>query len=130
MTNSLVPTVTITLDRERTMRMDMNAFADFEAVTHKSFMNGSLDLANLTSDDMRALIWACLVQDDESLTQRDVGKMLHMGNLAAATNLIAELFTKAMPEPEEGSGDLPLSVTPPSDSTGAPSGRRRSTTSD
>lgn len=129
MTNSLVPTVTITLDRERTMRMDMNAFADFEAVTHKSFMNGSLDMASLTSDDMRALIWACLVQDDESLTQRDVGAMLHIGNLPAATNAIASLFTQAMPEPEEGSVDLPLSETP-SGSTGAPSGRRRSTTSD
>lgn len=130
MTTPLVPTATIILDKERTMRMDLNALSDFESMTGKSFMSGALDLENLALSDIRALLWACLVQDDESLTLRDVGGMLHIGNLEPVTRAITDLVAGAMPEPEEGSTDAPLSETGPSASTGAPSGRRRSTTSD
>jgi hypothetical protein len=114
MTSPLVPTATITLDKERTLRMDLNALSDFESMTGKSFMSGGLDFENLALADIRALLWACLVQDDESLTLRDVGAMLHVGNLEPVTSAITKLVTDAMPEPEEGSEPAPLPETSPS----------------
>ena len=125
----LVPTAKITLDKERTLRMDLNALSDFESMTGKSIMRGGLDFENLGIADVRALLWACLVQEDESLTVRDVGAMLHVGNLETVTTAITQLVTKAMPEREEGSSTpVPLSETAPA-STGKASGPPPATTS-
>lgn len=110
MSEPLVPRATITLDHERTLRMDLNALADFERVSGKSVMRGGFDLANLGISDIRCLLWACLVQEDESLSERQVGAMLHVGNLTLITDALTQLFGEAMPEAEEA-GDSPLPVT-------------------
>lgn len=117
MSEPLVPTVPITLDRERNMCMDLNALADFERVSGKSVMRGGLDMESLNVADIRALLWACLVKDDESLSERQVGAMLHVGNLGAVTDALTRLFTDVMPEQEE-SAETPLPVTPAEASTG------------
>lgn len=128
MTSPLVPTATITFDKERTLRMDLNALSDFETMSGKSIMRGGLeDLSNLDLADIRTLLWACLVQEDETLSQRDVGKMIHVGNLQEVTTAITTLVKNAMPEPEEGSEPAPLSETSPSSaaSNGGPAGAPR-----
>jgi len=115
---SLVPTATIELDKQRTMRMDLNALSDYERVTGKSIMSGGFALDKLAVSDVRALLWAALVQDDESLTERQVGAMLHTGNLTEVTAAITSLMRASLPESEEGGDESPLPEEATSGSTG------------
>ena len=117
MSEPLVPTVAITLDRERHLRMDLNALADFERVSGKSVMRGGLELDTLSVADIRTLLWACLVAEDESLSERQVGGMLHVGNLSALTEALTKLFGDVMPEQEE-TPEVPLPETTAKASTG------------
>lgn len=93
----------ITLDKERNLLLDMNAMAEFEKETGKSLMNGA-DLKKMGMRDFRALIWACLVHEDEKLTIKQVGAMIHAGNLEKVSTAIEKAFTAAMPEKSEDSG--------------------------
>jgi hypothetical protein len=120
MTSPLVPQATLMLDgKEYTLRMDLNALSDFESMTGKSIMRGGLtDINNLELSDARGLLWACMVQDDESLTIRQVGRMIHMGNLGEITEVIQKLVAGAMPDAqEEAEGSDPLPTTSPSPQT-------------
>lgn len=108
MTSPLVPMATINLDGvDRKMRMDLNALSDFESMTGKSILRGGLtDIANLELTDIRALLWACLVQEDESITIREVGRWIHIGNITIVTSAIEELVAGALPEAaEEGESE-------------------------
>lgn len=96
----------ITLDKERNLLLDMNAMAEFEKETGKSLMNGA-SLKEMSAGDFRALLWACLVHEDESLTVKQVGSLVHAGNLAGVSNAIVQAFEAAMPEPE-GNDQSPL----------------------
>lgn len=144
MDSPLVPTAMIMLDKERTLRMDLNTFSDFEMMTGKSIMRGGLEQCPedcvqehehkaLSSSDIRALLWACLVQDDERLSVREVGSMLHPGNLTIIKDALTALTANAMPEPEEGSSPDPLAAKAKRSATargGTSSGPRPDTTSD
>lgn len=119
MTSPLVPTGEMEIGgKVRTLRLDLNALTDFESMSGKSIMRGGLtDITKLEMSDVRALLWACLVQDDESLSIRDVGKWITLTNIAELTETFANLIMGAMPEkpadgevPEEG----PLPQTSPS----------------
>lgn len=115
MTSPLVPQASITLEgKEYHMRLDLNALSDFESMTGKSIMRGGLtDISNLELSDARALLWACMVQEDESLTIRQVGRLISVNNLAELVETIQSLVSGAMPEaPEEGQQDAsPLTET-------------------
>lgn len=118
MTSPLVPTAKLNLDgKDRALRMDLNALTDFESMTGKSIMRGGLtDIANLEMNDVRALLWACLVQEDESITIRDVGRWIHIGNIGELTETLAVLVSGSMPEPSKEDADdtSPLTTTSPS----------------
>lgn len=107
MTSPLVPQAKITIEgKEYKMRLDLNALSDFENMTGKSIMRGGLtDIANLDLSDVRGLLWACMVQEDESLTIREVGRMIHIGNITELTETIAKLVQGTMPEPQEEADD-------------------------
>lgn len=104
MGNPIAPTVGITLDKERNLLLDLNAMASFEEATGISLMSG-IDTKNLGMKDYRALIWVCLIHEDEKLTIKQVGKMIHAGNLSEISTAIAKAFEVATPE--DGS-DHPL----------------------
>lgn len=89
----------ITLDKERNLLLDLNAMAAFEETAGKSLMNGA-GLKEMGMRDFRALLWACLIHEDESLTIKQVGSLVHAGNLVEISGAIEQAFTKAMPEPE------------------------------
>ncbi len=146
MAEQLVPTVTIQLDKPRKARLDFNAMIDFERVTGESLMRATdlfqscpvacpTDCATaheheagcqiehqhktMNMNALRAFMWACLVQEDESLTERDVGRMLGISNIAVVTETMAKLFSETMPEQEAGTvSGAPLSVTKKNGSTG------------
>ncbi len=136
MTSSpLVPTASIELSgKTYKLRLDLNALSDFEVMTGKSVLRGGLtDLTNLELADVRGLLWAMMVQEDESLTIRDVGRLISINNIATLTETIATLIQGTMPEAdgeaEEGSDPLaPTSSAP--QSGGLDTGPQQSSTSE
>lgn len=110
MTNQARPEVRITLDRDRTLILDLNAMCDFEEVTGKNMLKGME--TEFSSLDLRALLWACLKHDDEELTLEQVGGMIHGGNMESISEQLMDAWLSAMPEAEAGDTD-PLATTPP-----------------
>ncbi len=90
--------VSITLDKDRTMLIDWNAMYVIEEKI--SARRGSAwismqdlgDVTKLSIADMRTVIWGALVHEDESLTERQVGAMVHMGNSSYVCDKLAEAF--------------------------------------
>lgn len=72
------PFVTIKLDKPRKLRYTINAMATLEDLTGKpfaSFVAGFND-EGFSFKDLRALVWAGLIDEDPSLTPEDVGNLL------------------------------------------------------
>ena len=111
MPNKVKPEVSITLDKERHLLMNLNAMVSFEEATGKNIMQG-MDADSMTAKDFRALLWACLLHEDESLKIEDVGKMIHTENMGELSEKIAQAWEVASPE---GTGDKdPLAESPSS----------------
>jgi len=73
------PFVIIKLDKPRKLRYTINAMATLEDLTGKpfaSFVNGLGNEENFSFKDLRALVWAGLIDEDPSLTPEDVGNLL------------------------------------------------------
>ncbi len=120
---SPIPDIPIMLDRQRHLRMDLNALADFERETGASIT--ALDFNKLSMTQTRALLWACLVQEDEGLTLRQVGQMIHPGNLEEIATALGQAFDAALPAVDLSADPNP-SVGP---STGSSSGPSEGSTS-
>lgn len=123
MTTPEIKTATIELDRPRTLRMDFNALVRAEETTGKNFVDArnwiDLDVREdeqtltafvaristsglkLTAADTRALLHACLLHEDASLTLEQVGAWLHPGNQAAVRDALLGLWAAFMPEPKQ-----------------------------
>lgn len=95
----MVPSVKIQLDKERTLILDMTAMQDFEQEIGKSIFH--INLEEFAVKDLVAIVWACLLHEDESLTPRQVGRMIYPGNIPEISEKINDLMTKSMPEPDK-----------------------------
>ncbi len=96
--------VKITLDRERTLKLDLNAMVNFEEATGKSLFN--FNTKNISTKDIRALLWACLLRDNKDLTLEKVGELVTFDNLKMVSEKIQEVFITAFPEAK--SDEAPL----------------------
>ena len=104
------PEIKITLDKPRTMRLDLNAMALFEEATGKSLFNLNLS-KSLGAIELRALLWACLVHEDETLTLKQVGGWITTENMEeVARNANAALSNAVGDAREKPADPLP---TPP-----------------
>lgn len=89
--------VPIMLDKPRTLRFDLNAFAELEEkfgsmdAAFKAMKKGSLKAA-------RALLWAGLLHEDETLTEKRVGAMVGLNSIGGIMDTIADAMAKAMPD--------------------------------
>lgn len=93
--------IPITLDQPRTLLYDFNAFIELEELygdVNKAFKG----LEQLKMKPIRDMIWAGLLHEDENLTPRQVGKMLHPSNIEEIALKITEAIGVSLPEPEEG----------------------------
>jgi hypothetical protein len=97
---ALAPSVPVMLDRERRLKLDINALVAFEDQSGKSVMNDGL--ANLTVRDIRALLWAALQHEDADLTVEQVGAWVHLGNLGVITEKLNMLVSLALPAAQNG----------------------------
>jgi hypothetical protein len=81
--------IIINLDKPREMVFDLNAMAAYEDATGKSAFAIS---ENINAGSIRALLWATLMHEDDTLTIKDVGKMIHPGNMQEISEKIAKLI--------------------------------------
>ena len=110
MANKVRPKIPIMLDKKRYFLLDLNAMVAFEEETGKNIMQG-IDPKSMTAKDFRALLWACLLHEDESLGIRDVGKMIHTGNMNELSTKMGQAWEAATPE--KGGKQDPLAKSPP-----------------
>ena len=93
-------TVPIELDRPRGLKFDLNAFAELEDkfgsmdAAFQAMQKGSLKAA-------RTLLWAGLLHEDETLTERKIGGMVTLANMSGIMESITSALTAAMPESGE-----------------------------
>ena len=110
--NKTRPSVKITLDKDRTLLFNLNAMVSFEEATGKNLMDGTFDSKDMSLRDLRAILWACLIHEDETLTEREVGSFITPDNMIRVTSVLKEAFEVAMPE-SEGKKEGPLAKKPP-----------------
>lgn len=108
--NKVNPGVKIALNgKERTLKLDLNAMVAFEEATGKSLMSGTFKSSKMSPKELRAMLWACLIHEDEALTPQQVGSWITVGNLMEVTGKLNEAFEVAMPE-GEGKKTSPLAA--------------------
>lgn len=95
--------IKVELDKERELRFDMNAQVAFEEATGENTLDGAFWIKPMTAKNTRALVWACLVHEDESLTIKQVGAMLNHQNAKKIGLLLRKALTIAMPS---GGGEV------------------------
>ena len=96
--------VAIVLDKERHLRLTLNALVDFQSATGKDLRDPQVIealSANMGFADMRALLWACLRWEDRELTLDRVGDLVDLTNLQEVTARMVEAWTVALPKTEE-----------------------------
>lgn len=91
----LVSPVEINLDKTRKLRFDMNAMASFERISGKNIRK--LDYDNLDVADIRALVWACLLDDDPAITPEIVGHAITPANFDDVTTKLLEAINASIP---------------------------------
>lgn len=88
--------VAIELDKPRRLRYDLNALAEIEEGTGKPLT--ALEAGNMGVKDLRLILWAGLIHEDEELTLKDVGKMVSGENIGEVLAKIKEAIELAMPK--------------------------------
>lgn len=98
--------VKIMLDKERTLLFDLNAFVCLEEEYGSA--DEALDaFAKGSIKAIRALLWAGLIHEDESLTPKDVGKLFTLADLPKVAEPLKEAIEQSLPKPEKNVENLP-----------------------
>lgn len=94
------PTAKLELDRERTLRLDYNTFADIQEATGLNALEGEpFQEQHITQPRvLRAVLWACLRDEDPELSERDAGRLMTLGNIQQIVETIGNLYRQAVPE--------------------------------
>ncbi len=90
---------TITLDRERELRLDMNAMAEFEELTGRSIFLLQEKLAE--ARNMRAILFCAMRSAGEDITLEQVGGLIDFNNLKYVMDTVQKLMTDSFGESEE-----------------------------
>lgn len=93
--------IKVKLDRERTLRFDMNAQVAFEDATGENTLDPAFWKKRMTAKITRALIWACLVHEDSALTLQQVGAFLTPKNSAKVSDALDKAMVSSMPKASE-----------------------------
>lgn len=82
--------VTITLDKERHLKFNLNALILAEQCTGKKLSELGERKDSFDLSFLRAMLYAGLKWEDKELTLEDVGDMIDMENLEEVTNKLGE----------------------------------------
>lgn len=98
MSNAMrITKVPITLDRERTIVFDLNAFCDLE----EKFGSEKKAVEALATGSLKAVrifLWAGLRHEDESLTEKQVGSMISAQNIQNIAEQLLLAASGSLPE--------------------------------
>jgi hypothetical protein len=92
-------TVSITLDRERLMKLDLNAMSEFEEITGRSLFTIGADISQ--AKYIRAIIYSCLKSAKEQITLEEVGELIDADNLAMINERLNALMEKSYDKNDE-----------------------------
>lgn len=88
--------------KTRRMVMDLNAMCTAEELTGKSLMKKETwDKNNIRLGDLRAFVFAALNSVDESVTLREVGSWINLGNFEAVMLAFQAAMKKAGADADE-----------------------------
>jgi hypothetical protein len=94
-----VKKIPVQLDKERHLVFDLNAFCEIED-KFGSITEAFKALENVSMKAIRTLLWAGLLHEDESLTEKEVGKMIDIANISELAKAVTEAMNTALPEPK------------------------------
>ena len=89
--------IEIKLDKTRHMIFDLNAFCELEdkfGDIQKAF--SVLDTGSMKG--IRTVLYAGLLHEDETLTEKKVGQLITMQNITEVSEIMAKALSEAMPE--------------------------------
>lgn len=89
-----VKKVFVQLDKKRQLHLDFNAMVAFEDETGTSLFEMK-DTDSMSAKTIRALLWACLLHEDESLDIKDVGKFVTLSNIQEISEKLGEAMAIA-----------------------------------
>lgn len=92
----VVKPVPVTLDRKRNLLFDMNALCEAEDALGDVPVFEALSSGKIKH--LRTLLWAGLVHEDETLTEKQVGTMIGFGELDEIANLLTKAVSRSYPE--------------------------------
>lgn len=92
-----VKKVPVQLDKERHLVYDMNAFCELEE-RFGTLQQAMEELQKGSLKAIRTALWAGLVHEDESLTEKQVGAMIGVVDLQDVAKKMAEAIQAALPE--------------------------------
>ncbi|TDQ39241.1 hypothetical protein [Aureibacillus halotolerans] len=92
--------VPIELDKTRHLVFDMNAFCELED-EYGDFQEAMNKISSGSIKATRAMLWAALIHEDETLTPKKVGAMIAPNQLEGIVTKITDAITAALPEADE-----------------------------
>lgn len=91
-------------DKEYELKFDMNTFCELEEV-YGDINQAFEDLQNRKIKAIRALIYSAIKAEDDSVTLKEVGRMLTLNDMERLGTVINDALNVAMPEIEENMGE-------------------------
>jgi lysophospholipase L1-like esterase len=82
---------------EYNFKYDLNAFAELED-TCGNISEVLTKMEQGSAKAIRALVWAGLLNNENCPTEKEVGKMINLGDMADISNKIQEAIVASMPE--------------------------------
>lgn len=95
--------VRINLDKQRTLRFDMNAFIELEEV-YGNINKAFEDMKKGKIKALRAFLYAGLKHEDESLTVQGIGRMIGASDFDSLADQIIASIDESLPE-DDGLGN-------------------------
>lgn len=90
----------ITLDRERIISFDLNAYCELEDI-YGNIEDAFEAMEKGSMKAIRALLYAGLKEDDDTLTIKEVGRLIaSINDLTFISDKIVEAFESSTPEKE------------------------------
>ena len=97
---------TITLDKERHLKLTLRGMLAYEELTGKSLLSG-FNPKTMTTRESMALAWCCLVDEDRSLTYEAFIDMVEVADIPKLSEAVSQCIVESFPAKEE-STDRPL----------------------
>lgn len=108
--------MSIFLDKERELRLDLTAMEKFHELTGVNIITDGFTKETLTPKNVKAFLWCGLYQDSPDLTLEDVGHLVTLANIDVVSDAIVAMTQD---------GESPLAESGPSASS-TPTSQKKS----